>query len=97
MKAKFSGGISMTAKVEVYTWSTCPFCIRAKALLDKKGVEYTEYCIDGDEVARGEMAARANGRRSLPQIFISDRHVGGCDDLHALNSAGKLDALLQVG
>jgi glutaredoxin 3 len=87
----------MTAKVEIYTWSTCPFCVRAKALLDRKKVEYTEYCIDGDEAARRTMAERANGQRSLPQIFISDRHIGGCDDLHALNSAGKLDALLQVG
>jgi len=86
----------MAANVEIYTWSTCPFCIRAKALLDRKGVEYTEYCIDGDEAARAVMAKRANGRRSLPQIFINDRHVGGCDDLHALNAEGKLDGLLQV-
>jgi glutaredoxin 3 len=86
----------MAANVEIYTWSTCPFCIRAKALLDKKGVEYTEYCIDGDEAARAEMADRANGRRSLPQIFIDDQHVGGCDDLYALNSRGKLDPLLQL-
>lgn len=86
----------MAANVEIYTWSTCPFCIRAKALLDRKGVEYTEYCIDGDEAARAVMAKRANGRRSLPQIFINDRHVGGCDDLHALNAEGKLDSLLQA-
>lgn len=86
----------MAANVEIYTWTTCPFCIRAKALLAKKGVEYTEYVIDGDEVARGQMATRANGRRSLPQIFINDRHVGGCDDLYALNAQGKLDALLEV-
>lgn len=85
----------MAAKVEIYTWSMCPFCIRAKALLDKKGVDYTEYCIDGDEAARAEMAKRANGRRSLPQIFIDDQHVGGCDDIHALNSRGKLDPLLK--
>lgn len=85
----------MAAKVEIYTWSMCPFCIRAKALLDKKGVDYTEYCIDGDETARAEMAERANGRRSLPQIFIDDQHVGGCDDIHALNSRGKLDSLLE--
>ncbi|NJN87891.1 MAG: glutaredoxin 3 [Leptolyngbyaceae cyanobacterium SL_7_1] len=86
----------MAANVEIYTWTSCPFCIRAKALLAKKGVEYTEYAIDGDEVARGEMATRSNGRRSLPQIFINDRHVGGCDDLYALNAQGKLDALLDV-
>ncbi|MBE9179131.1 glutaredoxin 3 [Oculatella sp. LEGE 06141] len=86
----------MAPNVEIYTWSTCPFCIRAKALLDRKGVHYTEYVIDGDEAARADMAERANGRRSVPQIFINDQHVGGCDDLHALNSQGKLDQLLQT-
>ncbi|WAL60126.1 glutaredoxin 3 [Thermocoleostomius sinensis] len=85
----------MAANVEIYTWSACPFCIRAKALLDKKGVDYTEYCIDGDEGARAKMAQRANGRRSLPQIFINDAHIGGCDDLYALNAKGQLDSLLQ--
>lgn len=84
----------MSANVEVYTWSTCPFCIRAKALLAKKGVEFTEYCIDGDEAARAVMAERSHGRRSVPQIFINDQHIGGCDDLYALNSANKLDTLL---
>lgn len=85
----------MSAKVEIYTWSTCPFCLRAKALLDKKNVDYTEYCIDGDTAARAKMSERANGRRTLPQIFIDDQHVGGCDDLYALNAQGKLDAMLQ--
>ena len=84
----------MAANVEIYTWSTCPFCIRAKSLLDKKGVEYTEYCIDGDNEARAKMTERANGSRSLPQIFINDRHIGGCDDIHELESSGKLDPLL---
>lgn len=83
----------MQPKIEIYTWSRCPFCIRAKALLDRKGVDYTEYCIDGDEAARDEMAERA-GRRSLPQIFINDRHIGGCDDIHALERQGQLDSLL---
>jgi glutaredoxin 3 len=82
------------ANVEIYTWSTCPFCIRAKGLLNKKGVDYTEYGIDGDEAARNKMADRAGGRRSLPQIFINDQHIGGCDDIHALESSGKLDGLL---
>ncbi len=82
-------------KVEIYTWSRCPFCIRAKGLLTTKGVEFTEYCIDGDEAARDAMSVRANGRRSMPQIFIGDRHIGGCDDLHALEKAGELDSLLQ--
>ena len=84
----------MAAKVEIYTWSRCPFCIRAKGLLDKKGVEYSEYCIDGGEEARAKMKTRANGRSSLPQIFIDDRHIGGCDDLYDLDSMGELEPLL---
>lgn len=86
----------MAANVEIYTWSTCPFCIRAKALLDRKNVTYTEYCIDGDEAARSKMSQRANGRRSVPQIFINDQHVGGCDDITAMNAQGILDTLLQA-
>ena len=82
------------AKVEIYTWRTCPFCVRAKALLDGKGVTYTEYSVDGDEAARDAMAARGDGRRSVPQVYINDQHMGGCDDLHALERAGKLDVLL---
>lgn len=84
----------MAANVEIYTWSSCPFCIRAKALLKNKGVEFTEYVIDGDEAARDKMAQRANGRRSVPQIFINDQHIGGCDDIHALEAKGNLDPLL---
>ncbi|MEA5578578.1 glutaredoxin 3 [Anabaena sp. UHCC 0451] len=84
----------MTAKVEIYTWSTCPFCIRAKTLLLNKGVDFLEYSIDGDEVARNKMAQRANGRRSVPQIFINDDHIGGCDDIYALDRKGNLDELL---
>lgn len=83
------------ANVEIYTWSTCPFCIRAKGLLKKKGIDFTEYCIDGDRAAREEMAKRANGRSSLPQIFIDNQHLGGCDDLYELESRGELDPLLQ--
>jgi glutaredoxin 3 len=82
------------ANVEIYTWATCPYCIRAKWLLGWKGVKYTEYKIDGDETARKVMAERAHGRRSVPQIFINHEHIGGCDDLYALNGQGKLDALL---
>ncbi|MDJ0600602.1 MAG: glutaredoxin 3 [Crocosphaera sp.] len=85
----------MAANVEIYTWSTCPFCIRAKALLVKKGVDFTEYCIDGDEQARDAMTQRANGKRSLPQIFINDQSIGGCDELHHLESTGELDSLLE--
>jgi glutaredoxin 3 len=85
----------MAARVEIYTWKTCPFCIRAKKLLTQKGIDFTEYSIDGDEIARDEMSRRANGRRSLPQIFINDRHIGGCDDIHDLDNQGKLDDLLE--
>ncbi len=84
----------MQPNIEIYTWSRCPFCIRAKALLDRKGAEYTEYCIDGDEAARDKMAERTAGKRSLPQIFIDDQHIGGCDDIHALDRKGRLDSLL---
>lgn len=84
----------MNPNVEIYTWSSCPFCLRAKALLKEKGVEYKEYVLDGDEEGRDKMARRANGRRTVPQIFIDDRHIGGCDDLYALDSQGELDPLL---
>ena len=86
----------MAATVEMYTWRFCPFCIRAKALLDRKGVAYSEYVIDGDEAARSAMAAKSGGRRSVPQTFINGQHVGGCDDLFALERAGKLDAMLKA-
>ncbi|MGI0486068.1 glutaredoxin 3 [Pantanalinema rosaneae CENA516] len=84
----------VNANVEIYTWQTCPFCIRAKLLLWWKGVNYTEYKIDGDEAARAQMAERANGRRSVPQIFINQEHIGGCDDLYRLDSHHALDPLL---
>jgi glutaredoxin 3 len=86
----------MAASVEIYTWSTCPYCIRAKQLLDRKGVSYTEISVDGDEPGREAMAARGDGRKSVPQIFINDQHVGGCDAIHALDRAGELDPLLQA-
>lgn len=82
------------ANVEIYTWQTCPYCIRAKLLLWWKGVNFTEYKIDGNNEAREKMAQRANGRRSVPQIFINERHIGGCDDIHALDAKGELDPLL---
>ncbi|MFO5493710.1 glutaredoxin 3 [Cuspidothrix issatschenkoi] len=84
----------MAVKVEIYTWTTCPFCMRAKNLLKNKKVDFIEYNIDGDEIARNEMSKRANGKRSLPQIFINDVHIGGCDDIHALDRQGKLDQML---
>jgi glutaredoxin 3 len=87
----------MAANVEIYTWSACPFCIRAKALLDRKGVEYTEYGIDGDNAGRAKMIERTGGPKSVPQIFIDDKYIGGCDDIHALDRQGGLDPLLQAG
>ncbi|MBW4654777.1 MAG: glutaredoxin 3 [Kaiparowitsia implicata GSE-PSE-MK54-09C] len=84
------------ATVELYTWSTCPFCQRAKRLLDQKGVAYTEHVIDGDEAARDAMVARGTGgQRSVPQIFINGQHIGGSDALAQLDRQGELDALLQ--
>ena len=80
--------------VEIYTWRACPFCIRAKSLLDRKGVTYTEFAIDGDQAARLAMSEKAGGRTSVPQTFIDGQHVGGCDDLYALERSGQLDALL---
>jgi glutaredoxin 3 len=80
--------------IVIYTTSTCPFCRAAKALLRTKAAPFEEIGVDGDRVARAAMAVKAGGRSTVPQIFIGDTHVGGCDDLHALEAAGKLDALL---
>lgn len=82
------------AQVEIYTKSTCPYCIRAKRLLDQKGVDYREISVDLGGAERGEMIGRANGRTTVPQIFIDGAHIGGCDDLMMLDSQGKLDALV---
>lgn len=84
----------MTTIVEIYTKFACPFCVRAKLLLDGKGVKYVEYDISGDAAKREEMVSRAPSARTVPQIFINDRSVGGSDDLAAMDRAGKLDAML---
>ncbi|MEW9797402.1 glutaredoxin 3 [Alteromonas sp. CYL-A6] len=78
----------------MYTKAYCPFCIRAKALLTEKGVEFKEYAIDREQALRDEMIERANGGWTVPQIFINNQHIGGCDDLMALERQQKLDALL---
>ena len=78
----------------MYVKGFCPYCVRAKQLLASKGVAMVEIAIDMDAPKRQEMISRANGRTTVPQIFIGDRHVGGCDDLYALERAGKLNALL---
>ena len=80
--------------VEIYTTRWCPYCHAAKALLTHKGVPFSEIDVGRDWQRRGEMVERANGRSTVPQIFIGATHVGGCDDLHELEDAGKLDALL---
>ncbi len=84
------------AEVTVYTTQWCPYCVRAKALLNHKNVRFTEISVDGDHKLRQQMAARA-GRTSVPQIWIGDIHVGGCDDLFALERQGRLDPLLKTG
>jgi len=80
--------------VEIYTTRFCPFCHRARALLTRKGIEFTEIDLTGNRERRGEMIERANGRMTVPQIFVGAVHVGGCDDLYALERAGNLDPLL---
>ncbi len=82
------------ASVEIYTKASCGFCVRAKRMLDMKKVEYREIAVDRGGAPKEEMVQRASGRSTVPQIFIDGRHVGGCDDLMALDYDGKLDALL---
>ncbi|MCH2227219.1 MAG: glutaredoxin 3 [Candidatus Caenarcaniphilales bacterium] len=82
-------------EITIYTWDTCPFCHRALALLNDKGLRYEQIKVDGDEAARDEMAKKTKGnRRSVPQVFVAGESIGGCDDLYALNDAGKLDELV---
>ena len=81
-------------QIDIYTTRYCPYCIAAKRLLSHKGVTFTEIDVSGDQVERSKMVVRANGRMTVPQIFIGTTHVGGYDDLYALDQAGKLDPLL---
>jgi len=80
-------------KVEIYSTGSCPYCVRARNLLEKKGIGYTEYRVDLKPEPRPEMAQRSS-RTSVPQIFIDDRHIGGCDDMYELDFEGKLNPLL---
>jgi glutaredoxin 3 len=82
------------AEVIVYTTSSCPYCVQAKRLLDRKGVPYTEIDVSADAEKRGEMM-RASGRRTVPQIFIAEQPIGGFDELYELEQSGRLDGLLQ--
>lgn len=85
------------ARVEIYTTPTCPYCMAAKKLLTQKGAAFEEINVAGDPEGRRAMSARAGGRTTVPQIFIDGRHIGGCDDLHALDAEGGLDPLLAAG
>ena len=84
------------SKVRIYTTPICPYCVRAKALLKKKGATFDEVDVFMDADARQEMEDMTNGARTVPQIFIGETHVGGCDELYALESEGQLDSLLKV-
>lgn len=86
----------MTARpaTTIYATRTCPFCVQAKSLLRQKGVAFEEVDVGAEPHRRAEMMQRAQGRRTVPQIFVGDVHVGGCDDLFALERSGKLDPLL---
>jgi glutaredoxin 3 len=84
------------APIDIYTIRYCPYCAEAKELLSRKGVTFHEIDATGDRDIRKTMIERANGRGTYPQIFIGATHVGGCDDLYALDEAGKLDALLEA-
>jgi len=82
------------ARIEIYTTRFCGYCQSAKALLNRKGIPFTEIDVTGDPQARDKMVERSNGRYTVPQIFIGATHVGGSDELHALQRAGQLDPLL---
>lgn len=82
--------------ITIYTKSWCPYCSAAKNLLTEKGVDFTEIDIEKTPEARAEMIQKANGRTTVPQIFIGEKHVGGCDDLYALDDRGQLEPLLQA-
>ena len=84
------------AKVEIYTTMICPYCYRAKKLLEERGAAYNEVDVMCDGKMREDMRTRTGGRTSVPQIFINDQHVGGCDELYALDRAGKLKPLLET-
>lgn len=82
------------AEVEIYSTQSCPYCVRAKRLLEKKGVSYTEIDVSGDPALRDAMTKRAGGKMTVPQIFINGTHVGGCDDMYELEADGALDPML---
>lgn len=81
--------------IELYTTTYCPYCVKAKALLERKGVPFETIDVTGDDAARMALVEKSGGRKTVPQIFIHGKHIGGCDDLYALDKEGKLDGLLQ--
>jgi glutaredoxin 3 len=86
--------ITFMKKIEIYTTNYCPFCIKAKSLLKKKNIKFSEIDVSNDEVLREQMSAMANGARSVPQIFADGVHIGDCDKIHKLDQEKKLDKLL---
>lgn len=82
------------AKIEIYTTNVCPYCIKAKRLMDAKDLDYTEIDVTGDDDARIALVEKSGGRRTVPQIFINDKAIGGFDDMYALEQSGELDKLL---
>ena len=86
--------MSSNAKIEIYSGDYCPYCVRAKSLLKQRGLDFIEYNVQQEPDKRAEMMKRSNGGRSIPQIFINDQHVGGCDELYALDRKGQLDVWL---
>lgn len=85
------------AKIEIYSTIACPYCVSAKDLLNRKGIPFTEFRIEGNPELMAEAKKRSGGRMTVPQIFIDDEHVGGFDELNALDRAGKLDQILGLG
>ena len=86
----------MSSEIIVYSGPACPFCERAKALFKKKGAAFTDYNVKADAARMEEMLAKSNGRKTIPQIFINGQHIGGCDDLYALDAQGGLDKLINA-
>lgn len=82
------------ANIEIYTTKVCPYCVRAKNLLNAKDADYTEIDLTGDDAGREALLRRSNGMRTVPQIFINGQHIGGCDNLYELEEKGELDKLL---
>ena len=86
--------VEQNASIVIYTKGYCPYCVKAKDLFDKKGLQYTEINIEKDQQLMQEVIRKSGGRRTFPQIFINDQHIGGCDDLYQLNQNGKLEKIL---